>query len=299
MTDMFFKSIFFTVLRVICLILSFLLCVNVVEARLIEPSECNFPKDAFIYPPQSQNPVSASEFVSVASDLDMFERDSLVLQLIQCGNIPEKLRNPICIVDTLDDAAGNRHEVIICVFRDVMSVGTDDDCLRIPMLPKGAQQVVGMLGANLPTRKISYIIHHNSQLKFIPHPMRPDYTMSTLKVFVSHDSILDRTCRRFPNYRAMLLAGHKKDIVIANGMALEPDRLFIYGWHYPDGDYIQPLSRAHNLYHVDYSHGVRLVSDKMLIDGKLYSLKSVLKDPLLYKLLSDEEGPMEVTEYVK
>jgi len=32
-----------------------------------------------------------------------------------------------------------------------------------------------------------------------------------------------------------LTAGHKKDIVITNRIAGEPGRLFIYGWHYPDG----------------------------------------------------------------
>ena len=95
----------------------------------------------------------------------------------------------------------------------------------------------------------------------------------------------------------MVMAGHKKDIVITNRMADEPGRLFIYGWHYQDGKPIQPLSAAHSVDYVDYSHGVRLVRDEVLIDGKLYSIKRMLQHPVLYKLFSDEIGPMSVIRY--
>ncbi|MEO8232852.1 MAG: hypothetical protein ABI638_11250 [Ignavibacteriota bacterium] len=49
--------------------------------------------------------------------------------------------------------------------------------------------------------------------------------------------------------------------------------------------------------YVDYSHGIRLLNEEIIIDDKLFNIKSILKDPVLYKLLSDENAPMTVTEY--
>lgn len=73
--------------------------------------------------------------------------------------------------------------------------------------------------------------------------------------------------------------------------------MFIYGWHYPDGKSIQPLSGVHHDRYVDYSHGVRLFCRYVLVDGKRYAIDEILRDPVLYKLLSDEEGVMEKTSY--
>ncbi|HBZ55180.1 MAG TPA: hypothetical protein DEO88_07230, partial [Syntrophobacteraceae bacterium] len=55
----------------------------------------------------------------------------------------------------------------------------------------------------------------------------------------------------------------------------------IYGWHRGMGNPIQPLSTAHGVNYADYSHGVRLVSDIVLIDGKYESIYRILQDPLL------------------
>ena len=127
--------------------------------------------------------------------------------------------------------------------------------------------------------------------------MTPNATMTTVPIFVRHDSIIETARQANKFSTATLVAGHKKDIVITNRIAREPGRLFIYGWHYQDGKPIQPLSAAHSVNYVDYSHGVRLIRDEVLVDGKIYSLKKLLQDPLLYKLFSDEDGPMEVNQY--
>ena len=79
-------------------------------------------------------------------------------------------------------------------------------------------------------------------------------------------------------------------------LAVAPGRLYIYGWHYPDGHAIQPLSGAHGAGYVDYSHGARLVRDEVLVDGRICSLSRLLADPVMYRLFSDEEGPMAQTD---
>jgi len=79
----------------------------------------------------------------------------------------------------------------------------------------------------------------------------------------------------------------------ANGLT----RVFIYGWHQTNGTPIQPLSAAHDLNYVDYSHGVRLVNQQMTINGVTRNVRDVLRDPVLFRLISREAGIMRITEY--
>ena len=62
----------------------------------------------------------------------------------------------------------------------------------------------------------------------------------------------------------------------------------IYGWHRGKGAPIQPLSTVHGAAYADYSHGTRLVSDRVVLNGKSHSVYDVLKDPVLVDVLSDE-----------
>ena len=214
------------------------------------------------------------------------------------GNIPNSLRQHIYITDTLQDAIGTMHEVTFSTLSDYLAIGTDEDYIRIPLLPQTAQQIATYYKSTLPTRKLSALIHQHSPVKMMPQPMTPDATMVTMPIFARHDSLLNAQMKEM-NFKPFkqLTAGHKKDISITNRIANEPNRLFIYGLHYPDGKPIQPLSGAHNNKYVDYSHGVRLISDEVLVDGQIHSLTTLLKDSILYKLFSDEEGPMQVTTY--
>lgn len=250
----------------------------------------------FSFPPRIKNAVKGSEFAHLAADMTAEKRDSVVYNEIAQGNIPDIFRQNVYITDTLQDAKGNNHEVTLSVLPDVLAIGTDTDFLRIPMLPLTAQKLADLYKAILPTRKISDLIHSHSSLKLTPHPMTPDSTMVTIPVFTRHDSIIQS---EIPVIEKLwpLTAGHKKDIVITNRIATEPGRLFIYGWHYPNGKAIQPLSAAHNTGYVDYSHGIRLVHDEVLVDGKLYQIKEILQHPVFYKLLSDEDTPMQKPGY--
>ena len=56
---------------------------------------------------------------------------------------------------------------------------------------------------------------------------------------------------------------------------------------------IQPLSSVHVEWYVDYSHGIRLVSRDVVVDGVRRDLAALLADPVLWPLVSDE-GPIRV-----
>lgn len=250
------------------------------------------------FPPRKETAITGSEFIRRVMSLNVEGRDSVVYKEISEGNVPESLRQPVVLTDNLEDAKGELHKVTLYVLPDFLAIGTDSDFIRIPMLPQTAQKLADLYNAVLPTRKLSNLIHLHSRLKMTPHPMTPDSTMTTIPVFARHDSIIkaDRNITGRP--LGILVAGHKKDIVITNRIAGEPERLFIYGWHHQDGKPIQPLSAAHGINYVDYSHGVRLIRDEVLIDNRLYSLTNLLQDSILYRLFSDEAGPMEVTHYL-
>jgi hypothetical protein len=88
-----------------------------------------------------------------------------------------------------------------------------------------------------------------------------------------------------------LIAGVKKDVVISGKVSRDPkqNRVAIYGWHKPDGTAIQKLYTGHINWYVDYSHGIRLVYKKIKVAGKWMNYTEVLNDPVLKKLLCDEE----------
>jgi hypothetical protein len=66
----------------------------------------------------------------------------------------------------------------------------------------------------------------------------------------------------------------------------------IYGWHKTDGRPIQPLYAGHVDWYVDYSHGIRLVSRKVKVNGRTMDYISLLNHPSLRRLVTDEAGKM-------
>jgi hypothetical protein len=68
-----------------------------------------------------------------------------------------------------------------------------------------------------------------------------------------------------------------------------PGTDIFYGWHQLNGQPIQPLYTGHINWWVDYSHGIRLISRKISVDGKEMDYTDVLKHPLYQRLLCDED----------
>ena len=62
----------------------------------------------------------------------------------------------------------------------------------------------------------------------------------------------------------------------------------IYGWHQLNGKPTQLLSTTQPSDYVDYSHGLRLVSRKMKLNGEWIDASEILLHPILNELISDE-----------
>jgi hypothetical protein len=162
----------------------------------------------------------------------------------------------------------------------------------MPMNPYTAQAFCDAFGFVLPTRKMSNDIWAAASVHLDPRPLTVD--RDSARTFLQHQRIIEEQLRGNP--RGVFVAGIKKDVVITNKLLERANRVAIYGWHYVNGQPIQPLYTGHVDWYVDYSHGIRPVRRMMLVDGRLESFEKVASDPVLHVLLSDE-GILSATRY--
>jgi hypothetical protein len=143
----------------------------------------------------------------------------------------------------------------------------------------------------LPTTRMVDAIYAQADLRLSPRPMTPGPQMSSTDYFLRHDATLDAQFADAGGRNGLLVAGHKKDLVIANRLSSNRGRVAIYGWHRGNGDPIQPLSTVHGEYYADYSHGIRLVSRTAYVNGRPVDLRTLLTDGAHAGLLNSE-GPL-------
>ena len=169
---------------------------------------------------------------------------------------------------------------------DYLAIGSDDDFLRIPLTYPTATEIADEFGFVLPTRKMVDAIYEQAMFHLKPQPMTPGPQMSSNAYYLTHQQKIEAQRANYP--LGEVLSGHKKDVVLTNLLHKRPNRIAIYGWHQLNGEPIQPLSTVHGAQYADYSHGIRLVSQTVWIDGELRSIFDVLQDPVLAPLLTYE-----------
>ena len=248
-------------------------------------------------PARPTNAPTGSQFVKIITPMGTPprpEREDSILTQIQNGNVPNFLRTlkPITVSQTIN---GTNHTATYYVTPDYMAIGSDEDYFLEPMTPLMAQRVANQLGCTLPTRKMVDQIWTNAAVKMTPQPIPPSAAMITVPVFNDHNTMIRTQRNAFTNSLPLgaLVSGDKKDVIIStkiytNISAAVTKPVVIYGWHHTSGSPIQPLYNGHQETYADYSHGVRLVQMNMTVDGKPTTVKNVLTDANLAKLLSDE-----------
>jgi hypothetical protein len=241
-------------------------------------------------PPRPADAITGSQFARQIESLSPTDREAAILDQITRGNIPPFLRALKPIDVTADNSHGTKYKATYFVTPDYLAVGTDDDFFRIPMRPQTAQKIAAAANASLITTKISDDIFRLADLKLDPRPLTEDRDAAA--TFYQHHQIIED--QRTGKSLGLLVAGIKKDVVLTNRLKENPHRVAIYGWHYPTGKPIQPLYVGHTDSHVDYSHGIRLISQQIIIDGRQTQVREVLKDKELSPLLSNE-GPIDIS----
>ena len=249
------------------------------------------PAMQFAFPKRPADASSGSKFQEQIAALPRTEREAAVVREILRGNVAEFLRKlkPIR-VETTDDM-GVKYLATYFVMSDYLAVGTDEDFFRVPLTPQSACSIADAADGSLITTKISDDVFAAAELKLDPKPMTKD--RDSVATFWQHQRIIEE--QRFGKPLGSLIVGIKKDVVVSNRLREKPHKVAIYGWHYPDGRPIQSLYVGHVDWYVDYSHGVRLMSNQLLVDGQTRKVSEVLQDPRLNSLLSDE-GPINVAD---
>lgn len=249
----------------------------------------------------AQGAVSGSVFYEQIRNLPFEEREALIRKEIIAGNYPDFLKKWVAVKSVQKDATGKKHHVTLFVAPDYLSVGNDSDLFIMPMGPLSAQIIADSLNASLPTPKVVDLIYAKSKLKLEPFNFLPRGNRNeTPDILNDHSRIILAQIKASGNKPGVFVAGTKKDIVISSKLAdpVKNHHVTIYGWHRLNGKAIQPAYNSHINIYVDYSHGVRLISKRVIIDGRDYNYEDVLKDTVLFTLLSDEKEPLKVTSYL-
>jgi hypothetical protein len=153
----------------------------------------------------------------------------------------------------------------------------------------------------MPTRKLVDHIWQNSEIKLEPVTYVPvGNENESVQKFIEHHAAIEAQLVVAGGMPGDLIGGTKKDVVLSNLIVdpTRPNHVVIYGWHRLSGLPIQPLSNIHINTYVDYSHGIRLIDSEIQIDDSLTTVQNVLKDAILYKVLSDESGAMTQPTYI-
>jgi hypothetical protein len=243
-------------------------------------------------PPRPVGAPGGAEFIQSLTGLDRDAREAAVLRQLKSGNIPDFLRRLVPITVTATDAEGRKHTAVYQVMPDYLAIGSDHDFVRVPMNPHTAQAFCDAFGFVLPTPKMVDDIWLEATSKIIPQPLTQ--SREDAMTFLTHNRTIEDQIA--DQYLGELRAGHKKDVVITNRLNEKPNRVAIYGWHFPSGEPIQPLTTVHVDWYVDYSHGIRPVRATIKVDGEDTPYQQVLRDPKLHGLLSNE-GMLSVSSY--
>ena len=243
---------------------------------------CVSPK---IQLPNNPNTLTGEDFYKQVWQMQWKQRDSVATVSILKGNIPSFLRKFVPVqIRSFDSTTNTWNKATIWVLPDYLCIGTNDNWARIPLTPLAAQPIADSLHCFLPTKKLVNDIYASAKVKLDPVPMYI-FRDSTVTMW-QHHLIIEGQRKN----RKGLIAGIKKDVVITDLLtrSSKPNRVAIFGWHKPDGIPIQPLYTGHVNWYVDYSHGIRLVYEYLLVNGKRMHYTDVMKNSSFRKLITDE-----------
>ncbi|MBQ6690938.1 MAG: hypothetical protein IJN01_04530 [Rikenellaceae bacterium] len=247
--------------------------------------------------------LAGSDFMRRADTTSFWALEDIIVETVTAGQVPDALRHfrkitfTTPVVDSVE-ILRKKHKVEMWVLPDYVAIGTNDDFVRMPMGPLAAQRIADALDCTLPTPFLVDRIAEASEGHVDIFPFRPLGNRNSQPiVFQDSNNAINAQFKAYGYEFGQFISGLKKDIVLTYKIMTltEYERnVAIYGWHHPDGRAQQPLFVRHGNFYVDYSHGVRLIYNKVKIDGVEYNIREVLQSPELYHLLSDE--PMHLTQ---
>lgn len=205
------------------------------------------------------------------------QREDEIIRLLHAGRIA-----PIQWITLLID------DLLIECSSDYVAIVLDDgSSMRMPMAGYTAQKVADKFEAILPTPLlVDYIWAHSIKLE--PIPMDTNGMLTAATFFEHNKRINEQLAAMNEKPDLALVSGCKKDVVLTNRLTERPPKVAIYGWHRKNGVPIQSLSLFHPIDYADYSHGVRLVRRKALLNQQIVDLSALLQGDR-HSLISKEK----------
>ena len=239
-------------------------------------------------PARPAGALGGRDFAEQLRGLSEDERESRIQHELVIGNIPDFLRRlvPVRMQQPMPNA--QPVDLVVCAAPDYLAIGSNSDFLLIPMRLGTALSTAGQYGLTLPTPRMVDAIYAQAAVHFVPQPLPASDQMRSTDYIRHHNDMISAQRSELGATAGSLSAGHKKDLVITNRLWAHLDRVAIYGWHLIKGEPIQALSTIHGWRYADYSHGVRLISTQVFVDGVPKSIFDVMKIPRLASALSSE-----------
>jgi hypothetical protein len=281
---MLYKQAFMTLALILVMPLA-LSCDNAVEPLA----------DQWEIPDRNSGSASGSELMRAWENLSLEARDDRIVEEILAGNVPSWLRS-LQTLTVERFAGGDFVDVEIGVLPDYLAVGSDDDFVLMPMSPQAAQRIADATDMMLPTPMLVDEIWSQSDVRVSPRPIPPSPAMTTVPVFADHNARLMAQRDSLGVISGSWVAGHKKDVVLSGRLEGTSGKVAIYGWHRLNGQAIQPVYTGHTDRWVDYSHGIRLITRSIRIDGEQADLLDLLQDASRSRWFVSD-GPLTVAAY--
>lgn len=234
---------------------------------------------------RSVDAVTGSQFMQQTEDLDFSERQLAAIQEILAGNIPEGLRVP-AILKLVNDQGDT---LLLPVAKDYLAIGSDTDFVCMPLSLPSAKAIAKQFNMLIPTPTLVDAIYDQAAIQLKPQPMHPNEEMRFNAYYLRHNELINEQAGIW-RFSEVLLAGHKKDIVLSTRMQRQPGKVPIYGWHLRQGEPIQPLSLVHGESYEDYSHGLRLIGSVGCLNGKLFVIDELFNNSKWEASLSPESS---------
>ena len=232
---------------------------------------------------------TGSEFAKRVESMGREERELAIASEIRLGNVPDWARWLVPIEWDFQTKEATTAQAQAWVMSDVFAIGSNDDALRIPMSPRLACELGDAVGCSLLTKRMSDHVFAAAQIKLAPKPMTE--RRDQIGTFVEHQGWIEQQLKG--KSRDGIVVGAKKDLIVSNVLSKKTHRVALYGWHYPNGTPIQPVYAGHVDWYVDYSHGVRLVKNEVIVQQEKMDYREALKSELWHVAFSDE-GPIDI-----
>lgn len=232
------------------------------------------------------NSKSVESLLNDLSNLPIRQREDSVIYYMSNGWMPAYNFQFKKVSFEHTNISGKKYKISFWASPDYLSIGTNENFVRMPLTPQAAQLLADQFYCVLPTTKMVDEIYKKASIKLPPIPLTEN--RDSLPTFTKHHLLIQEQLQsKTPKG---IVAGIKKDVVQSTELLSnpKPNRVAIYGWHKLDKKPIQQLYTGHVDWYVDYSHGIRLVYEKMLINDKIFLVKDVLNDPELAPSICNE-----------